>query len=110
MAQIDGSCTGGLVGLKHSSPEEHATAHNAISSVPPCFEGWLLYFLLLCYYFPIVSHVILVSYSCWQTKCGFTHQWIGGFQMCSSSHNAISIVPLCFEGCISCFIALLFIY
>ena len=32
-------------------------AHNGVTTVPPCFEGWLLHFLLLHYYFLIVSHV-----------------------------------------------------
>ena len=46
-----GSCTSGLVCSECVHP------CNAILIVPPCFEGWLLHFLLLHYYLLIVSHV-----------------------------------------------------
>ena len=72
-------------------------AHNGVTTVLPCFEGWLLHFLLLHDYFLIALMFFLFFTLDGKQRLG-SHTSGLVCSGCVHPCNAILIVPHCFEG------------
>ena len=98
-------CISGLVGYGCVLP------HNNISSVPPCFDGWLLHFLfaallfidcLSCFSFHFTLDCKSMVGSCTGGLVGSCHPSLLAMQ-----HQ---LFPPSFEGWLLCFLLLHFLY